>query len=199
MNRRAFLAGISGVVPITTGCLQQVSEPGQPPADHNREFEVSDIQKPNGDIITDISVNVSSGTTANHPTILKIIFSNIDDVEHTFETGFPAPIRPQIAVSDDGSILILVSKNETDMTDIIPQSPIDGCWEAKRSDFEVWDKRGGTRLPPGENIEREYVLLADPESESCFSPGEYEFSGTYWIDPATDGSKRNWDFTIRVK
>ena len=143
---------------------------GKPPADHNREFEVSDIQKPNSDITTDISVNVSSGTTANHPTILKIIFSNIDDVEHTFETGFPAPIRPQIAVSDDDSILILVSKNETDVTDIIPQSPIDGCWEAKRSDFEVWDKRGGTRLPPGENIEREYVLLADPESESCFSP-----------------------------
>lgn len=149
-----------------------------------------------------VTVEVVQQFTDQSPAQLDIQFRNTAERSRNFLFGPVVPFGPLASTSESPSVLHVVpadTSNRADpYVDVIPDRPVDGCWQLADR-YDLVDR--GTRwpAPPGGTTKRTYAVLNDPDTDECHPPGEYPFSGE-WGERDDDDSDHwfSWGFALVI-
>lgn len=156
------------------------------------------------------------------PAALRIQCENRTSSAQRIGFGPVAPFS-RLWSRPDGVLVLVPSDREFQRrafgTDdrIVPDHPVDGCWQPNRVRFMVLDVLRYRSLDAGESVTTEYVILDYPEREimeatmdewygpdsdrdRCLPAGEYRFEASY---PPKTGTETSWDefdwgFTVTI-
>ncbi len=187
MQRRTFVtaAGACGVAALA-GCL---SDPADPAAESTHPtLSVEADPTPDGVAVT---VSVARGFDADGPARLRIALTNdgSDDFSAIFGTVPPFTDLHGEQIGGEGQLLLVPTDHERKQR-VIPDTPIDGTWQAT-GDVATNATAIITDVPPGETLSQTYDLLAGPETEGL-PAGDYRFEVRDYLGQET------WGFTVSV-
>ncbi|RDI70633.1 hypothetical protein [Halopelagius longus] len=157
------------------------------------------------------------------PARIRVTFENRSSTEQTVGFG-PIPPFSEIWSEGDG-LLVLVPSDAavrrhalgTD-EEILPDRPVDGCWQTNPVRFVRHDVLRWRTLDAGERVRTEYAVLRHPEreilaattdewvsvrseSDGCLPAGEYRFEESFPPDPRTDAAwdEFEWGFSLDIE
>jgi len=184
MNRRQYLAGVTGSLVAFAGCpLTDSSEQAETrgEAETFEERTVSLVGVDEEPSYLDVSVEVvESQITAAHTATVRLSLENVGSRESSIGIDRrPEPISSTGPDDSDGAstVLSLVPTGSTQ------PDPIDGCWKTERAGGPWNGSAGGQgiRLSPGRSYTNEYLLWDSKPDSRCMPPGEYQFDMPGWM------------------
>lgn len=131
--------------------------------------------------------------TADGPASVAVTFTNLADVERTFEFGAHAPFDGKPSASDTPGLVLLAEGGYE------PVAP--DCWRPALDDGErlTWLTRlTRVSLPPGGDVTGTLDVWSDPATGGCVEPGRYRFEETYAPPDGSDLDAFTWGFTLAV-
>lgn len=176
---------------------------------------------PPTDVPFRITAEVVNGFSPIEPARIRASLKNCSEMEQTVGGG---PIFPLSNIWCTEGPLVLIPSNEwihqyafgTDEK-IIPDSPVDGCWQTNLVRFACNDVLRWRSLEGGECIQTEYAVLHYPEqeimeatvdewfgpqseTEECLPTGEYRFEEPFLPKLRTDASweEFTWGLTLTL-
>lgn len=168
-----------------------------------------------------LTVGVLNDFSADEPARIRVSFENCAEMETTVGGG---PIFPFASIwCKEGSLVLIPSDEPIQQyafgTDeqLIPDRPVDGCWQTKFVHFVRHDVLRWHSLDAGECIGTEYTVLgyperevpeaamtnwvgADAESDGCLPVGDYRFEQSFLPEFGTDAPWEafTWGFTLTI-
>ena len=157
------------------------------------------------------------------PALIRASFENRSSTE---QTGGFGPIQPLSSIWSEGDgLLVLVPSDGAIQkyafgTDeqVIPDHPVEGCWQTKLVHFILHDVLRWRSLDAGECIQTEYTVLQYPEqeimeatmdkwfgpqseSDGCLPVGEYRFEESFTPRFGADVTweEFSWGFTLTIE
>lgn len=141
-----------------------------------------------------ITATVTEQFTEESPARLEITSRNEATTHREFLFGPNAPFGPLSGKADSGAKLHVIPF--PDESSLIPTEPLEGCWKLT-DHYTVFDRGLIWQAEPGASMNTEYAILDDPDTESCLSPGSYQFRGEWGERHTdTDDERFEWDFQI---
>lgn len=168
-----------------------------------------------------ITVGVVNEFSAHEPARIWVSFENCSEMAKTVGSG---PIFPLSSIRCEEGPIVLVPTDEwiqryafgTD-EQIIPDRPVDGCWQTNLVRFVRHDVLRWQSLDAGECIETEYTVLQYPEreimeatvdewfgpqseSDVCLPEGVYRFEESFLPKFGTEATwdEFAWSFTLTI-
>lgn len=142
----------------------------------NYNFSISPSAQINPESVSlTATAEVRQSVSENAPPRIAIILTNIADSSHQLRSGFTPPFSMyELSAEADENQLVCVPPNFPGCPkgDCLPETPQNDCWTALKRP-EILDSGAIVTLSPGENLEREYVILNHPSNEICFPTGRY--------------------------
>ncbi|WP_137285171.1 hypothetical protein [Halorussus salinisoli] len=149
----------------------------------------------------DVSATVVRQFGHDAPAEIRIGFTNTTDAEREFSFSASPPFSGLAGRHDDRDAFALLVPLESEVhvaaaieglpapTEVIPDRPTDGCWQAK-ANLSADPVSVSRRLAPGETLAETYALLAAPVGEEpCPLSGEYRFESNSYFE------ERLWGFS----
>ncbi len=157
------------------------------------------------------------------PARIRGSFENRSSKKQTVGFG---PIHPFSNIWSEGDCLLVLVPTDREIqryalgTDerIIPDHPVDGCWQTNSVHFIRHDVLIWRSLDADESIQTEYTLLRYPEqeiaeatmdkrfgpeseSDDCLPAGEYRFEESFTSKFVTDTTweEFTWGFTLTIE
>jgi hypothetical protein len=164
-------------------------------------------------------VTCDRGFSADAPALFAATLENASEREQTVGLG---PAGPLSAVwSCDGRLALVPRSRQLQQyafgTDeqIVPDRPVDGCWQTLPGRLIRHDVLRWARLSVGGHAAAEYVLLDDgtpdcetgpvpgdppPGTAACLPAGEYRFEESYPppVDGEADWVEFRWGITVTL-
>lgn len=161
--------------------------------------------------------------SADAPARIRGTFENHSSTEQTVGFG---PIQPFSNIWSDGDSLLVLIPTDREVqryalgTDeqIIPDNPVEGCWQTTLVRFIRHDALRWQSLDAGKRIQTEYAVLHYPrqeimeatidewfgpqsESDDCLPAGEYRFEESFPPKLGTDATwdEFTWGFTLTIE
>lgn len=151
-----------------------------------------------------LTVDVVEQFADHSPAILRIEFTNEAPTKREFFFHFQAPFDALVGRTDIGEKVHAIPNNVDNpvgnpYSAVIPQSPVDGCWELASSPSVpgfglLWPAE------PGSTRTMTYSILGDPETVDCLPPGEYRFEDEWGeLLPDDEDIWHTWGFTAELQ
>lgn len=197
MRRRAFLTGLTGSLPVVTGCLS-TAPAGVGGSFEERTVSLTHINETPDDHNLAISVDVvEPSITDEHTAGVRVSIENTGPDESPgigiSEEGLDqlGPVGPNYGHDVPNEILLVPAALEQ-------PAPRDGCWTTEEAGGP-WN--GGVALPdmtlePGASFTQDYRVW-DPQPESpCMPVGEYRFGKRV---SQVEDPRPGWMFTLSIE
>jgi hypothetical protein len=211
LNRRGFVVAVGCLV--SSGCIggkganennEDGSTNGGRVTNEKDGMSLQADKTPKG-LPAEITPSLERGMTDEEPPRLRITFASVASEQKEFHFGHFAPFSNYFGESEEGSKLVLLPderdhlnpeprKYYENKSRLVPDEPIDGCWEIPTTYLAPDEIQAGQTLQPEEEISEGYTVLNHPENDGCFPPGEYHFSQSYQFED----SGYLWEFYISV-
>ena len=184
MHRRGFLtAAASGTLVALAGCLTDAGTASAHPG-------ISVDADPAPDDVS-VTVSVERGFDSEGPARLRIALTNdaSEDFSAIFGTVPPFTDLHGDQVGGEARLLLVPTDHDRKQR-VVPETPIDGTWQAT-GDVATNATAITTDVPPGETIAQTYDLVAGPDTEAL-PAGDYRFEMPDYLGIET------WGFTVSV-
>lgn len=149
-----------------------------------------------------IHAEVNEQFTKQSPARLQIRFTNTAERTRNFLFWAIAPFGPLTSTSESAGILHIIPTDTTNNAGlydhVIPERPIDGCWQLV-DHYDFIDRGILWPAAPGAITKTNYVVLNDPENDKCLSPGEHRFEAE-WGERDDENLDQwySWEFTLMI-
>lgn len=191
MRRRTLLAALPAT--LLTGCNQASETTPETGRSTTPATATPTSTTAAPEIVFGFDVAVVQETpTTEHPPVVQISVVNQSDSPHVLTIpNRPFPFASPEGAGDDASLILSAES---------PSARDGDCWTGT---WKVLPMIGGNRFTPGDTVSRTYAVLNAESPGTCWQPGHYEFTQTYYLDPnnpdTTDGrTEFDWGFTIRI-
>lgn len=156
------------------------------------------------------------------PALIRVWFENRSGTDQTVGFG---PIRPFSCVWSEGDGRLVLLPTDAAVRarafgadgEILPDRPVDGCWQTNAVRFVRHDVLRWRSLAPGQRVRADYAVLHYPEraileatggtrveperdSDDCLPAGTYRFEDRFPPKPTTGATWREfaWGFSLSV-
>lgn len=194
MRRRTLLAALPTA--LLAGCNQpsETTPTTEPPTTSTptpTPTSTSTTVSPETVFGFDVTV-VQETPTPDQPPVIQISVMNLSDSPRVLTiSNHPFPFASPEGSGDDASLIL---------SEDVPTGREEDCWTGPWKQLPMIS---GHQFSPADTVSREYAVLNPENHETCWPPGRYEFTQTYYLDPdaptTTDGGTEfDWGFTIQV-
>jgi len=223
MRRRTLLRSSIISTAVLSGCLDagedrsnsnNSSGPGTESTDvqsklNNQEQNVSveSTEEISLDYVTFGIKLVNSKILEDSSALIKITLQNSSDVDRTFIFGSRPPFTPKSNDHSSKSSWYLFdsddyvgdSQRTSGDTSNNRISNEGDCWWVWDSPVAVFAKNERRKMQPGQEISREYIMVANSNIEGCHPTGTYQWSTEYEVED-NSGEMKNftWGFSLTV-
>ncbi|MFB6254645.1 MAG: hypothetical protein ABEI06_08550 [Halobacteriaceae archaeon] len=196
MLRRNYLALIGPLLAVgSTGCVSTITANNDSPREPT----------PKGDTLVTFEATNILSFSQDHPGRVRLTITNTSD--HQLKLiGGPTPPFSTYASTDEALYVIPKEANENNVgsvntsRDLVPNHPIDGCWQLADEPFINAIAQMHT-LDPSEQVTRQYSILGAPNT-ACLSAGTYQFTNTLSTqipDKSITATSKHWEITLMLE
>jgi hypothetical protein len=154
----------------------------------DRRFRVTDVTGPESSDIDVTAEFVGDGVTTESPPILRRTLRSQSSHDLTHLNCPPSDVSVVERTGGDRRIVLTTA-------DIDPET--DSCWQIPYRSLNLGMPctEETVSVGPGQPFRRDYVVLAHPRDDGCFTPGAYTVPDGY---TRTDGTELDLSYTVSI-
>ena len=162
--------------------------------------------------VFELAVTPAEPASPNYPATVSVALRNVSSNTQTLgaRPGSPLPPMPGERRGGDATLHLLApeyawqevpaddEREQLWPTDpdqlLVPPEPDDGCWRVRAGSYGGYFFFTSKTVESGDSMVGSYPLLADPDTEPCYPPGEYVFGDHGRVD----GERVDFEIVLTV-